>query len=231
MLLDTIHSREDLLAVPEQQLPALCEEIRQFLVQNVSRTGGHLASNLGIVETTVAIHRVFDTSRDRLVFDVGHQCYVHKMLTGRMDRFDTLRQQGGLSGFPKPCESVHDAFIAGHASNAVSVALGMARARTLEGEDYHVLALMGDGAMTGGLAYVYDADNNFDQKCNLGSVDLETVMPHSADEAELLQLIYEHYMATRSRRAYDLLNNWPEERGKFIKVFPVEYRHALAMHS
>ena len=116
MLLDTIHSREDLLAVPEQQLPALCEEIRQFLVQNVSRTGGHLASNLGIVETTVAIHRVFDTSRDRLVFDVGHQCYVHKMLTGRMDRFDTLRQQGGLSGFPKPCESVHDAFIAGHAS-------------------------------------------------------------------------------------------------------------------
>ena len=153
MLLDTIHSREDLLAVPEQQLPALCEEIRQFLVQNVSRTGGHLASNLGIVETTVAIHRVFDTSRDRLVFDVGHQCYVHKMLTGRMDRFDTLRQQGGLSGFPKPCESVHDAFIAGHASNAVSVALGMARARTLEGEDYHVLALMGDGALTGGLAY------------------------------------------------------------------------------
>ena len=118
MLLDTIHSREDLLAVPEQQLPALCEEIRQFLVQNVSRTGGHLASNLGIVETTVAIHRVFNTSRDRLVFDVGHQCYVHKMLTGRMDRFDTLRQQGGLSGFPKPCESVHDAFIAGHASNA-----------------------------------------------------------------------------------------------------------------
>ena len=153
MLLDTIHSREDLLAVPEQQLPAMCEEIRQFLVQNVSRTGGHLASNLGIVETTVAIHRVFDTSRDRLVFDVGHQCYVHKMLTGRMDRFDTLRQQGGLSGFPKPCESVHDAFIAGHASNAVSVALGMARARTLEGEDYHVLALMGDGALTGGLAY------------------------------------------------------------------------------
>ena len=131
MLLDTIHSRQDLLDIPEDQLGTLCGEIRQFLVQNVSRTGGHLASNLGIVETTVAIHRVFDTSRDRLVFDVGHQCYVHKMLTGRMDRFDTLRQRGGLSGFPKPCESVHDAFIAGHASNAVSVALGMARARTM----------------------------------------------------------------------------------------------------
>ena len=153
MLLDTIHSRQDLLDIPEAQLGTLCDEIRQFLVQNVSRTGGHLASNLGIVETTVAIHRVFDTSRDRLVFDVGHQCYVHKMLTGRMERFDTLRQQGGLSGFPKPCESVHDAFIAGHASNAVSVALGMARARTMEGADYHVLALMGDGALTGGLAY------------------------------------------------------------------------------
>ena len=153
MLLDTIHSRQDLLDIPEDQLGTLCGEIRQFLVQNVSRTGGHLASNLGIVETTVASHRVFDTSRDRLVFDVGHQCYVHKMLTGRMDRFDTLRQRGGLSGFPKPCESVHDAFIAGHASNAVSVALGMARARTMAGEDYHVLALMGDGALTGGLAY------------------------------------------------------------------------------
>lgn len=153
MILETIHSREDLLALPEQQLPALCDEIRQFLVQNVSRTGGHLASNLGIVETTVALHRVFDTSRDRLVFDVGHQCYVHKILTGRMEQFATLRQQGGISGFPKPCESVHDAFIAGHASNAVSVALGMARARTLSGDDYHVLALLGDGALTGGLAY------------------------------------------------------------------------------
>ena len=153
MLLDTIHSRQDLLDLPEEQLGTLCDEIRQFLVQNVSRTGGHLASNLGIVETTVAIHRVFDTSRDRLVFDVGHQCYVHKLLTGRRDAFDTLRQFGGLSGFPKPCESVHDAFIAGHASNAVSVALGMARARTLQREKYQVVAVLGDGALTGGLAY------------------------------------------------------------------------------
>lgn len=102
MLLDTIHSRQDLLDIPEDQLGTLCGEIRQFLVQNVSRTGGHLASNLGIVETTVAIHRVVDTSRDRLVFDVGHQCYVHKMLTGRMDRFDTLRQRGGFPAFRSP---------------------------------------------------------------------------------------------------------------------------------
>ena len=153
MILETIHSPEDVKKLDKHQLPELCAEIREFLVQNVSRTGGHLASNLGAVELTVAIHRVFDTQRDRLVFDVGHQCYVHKALTGRQELFSTLRQFGGLSGFPKPRESVHDAFIAGHASNSVSVALGMARARTLTGGDYRVLALIGDGALTGGLAY------------------------------------------------------------------------------
>ena len=131
----------------------LCQQLRWELVEDVARTGGHLASNLGSVELTVAIHRVFDTSRDRLVFDVGHQCYPHKMLTGRREQMDTLRQYGGLAGFPKPKESVHDAFIAGHASNSVAVALGMARARTMLGEDYKVLTLIGDGALTGGLAY------------------------------------------------------------------------------
>ena len=153
MILETIHSPEDVKKLDKHQLPQLCAEIREFLVQSVSRTGGHLASNLGAVELTVAIHRVFDTEKDRLVFDVGHQCYVHKALTGRQELFSTLRQFGGLSGFPKPRESVHDAFIAGHASNSVSVALGMARARTLTGGDYRVLALIGDGALTGGLAY------------------------------------------------------------------------------
>ncbi len=153
MLLESIHSPADVRALPEGQLPQLCQELREFLVKSVSQTGGHLASNLGTVELTVAIHRVFDTERDRLVFDVGHQCYVHKILTGRRERFDTLRQLDGLSGFPKPHESVHDAFIAGHASNSVSVALGLARARTLGGGDYCVLALIGDGALTGGLAY------------------------------------------------------------------------------
>ena len=132
---------------------SLCAQLRGQLVDSVSKTGGHLASNLGVVELTVALHRVFDTGRDRLVFDVGHQCYPHKMLTGRAGAMDTLRTLGGLSGFPKPAESVHDAFIAGHASNAVSVALGMARARTLLKEAYSVIALLGDGALTGGLAY------------------------------------------------------------------------------
>lgn len=153
MVLETIHSRDDLLRLTPEEQRTLCAEIRQFLVEHVSRTGGHLASNLGIVETTVAIETVFDTRRDRLVFDVGHQSYVHKILTGRMERFDTLRQYGGIAGFPKPCESECDAFVAGHASNAVSVALGMARARTLRGENYQVAALLGDGALTGGLAY------------------------------------------------------------------------------
>lgn len=153
MILNRIHSPRDVKALDESELPLLCSELRDFLVEQVSHTGGHLASNLGVVELTVALHRVFDTSHDRLVFDVGHQCYVHKILTGRAERFATLRRLNGISGFPKPCESEHDAFIAGHASNSVSVALGMARARTMLHEDYSVLALIGDGALTGGLAY------------------------------------------------------------------------------
>jgi len=137
----------------DQEGEALCTRLRRELVEDVSRTGGHLASNLGAVELTVALHRVFDTSVDRLVFDVGHQCYTHKLLTGRREEMSTLRQYGGIAGFPKPRESVHDAFVAGHASNSVAVALGMARARDMLGEKYKVIALLGDGALTGGLAY------------------------------------------------------------------------------
>lgn len=153
MILERISSPEDVKQLSREELAPLCGELRRFLVESVSRTGGHLASNLGAVELTVALHRIYDTSRDRLVFDVGHQCYIHKALTGRRELFGTLRQLEGLSGFPKPGESRHDAFVAGHASNSVSVALGMARARTLRGEDYGVAALIGDGALTGGLAY------------------------------------------------------------------------------
>ena len=152
-MLESIHSPSDVKTLNYAQTRQLCDELRAFLVRSVAKTGGHLASNLGVVELTVAIHRVFDTSRDRLVFDVGHQCYVHKILTGRREQMDTLRQFGGLSGFPKPYESVHDAFMAGHASNSVSVALGMARARTMQHQDYDVIALIGDGALTGGLSF------------------------------------------------------------------------------
>lgn len=144
---------QDLHQISDQEAEALCQELRRSLLATVSQTGGHLASNLGAVELTVAIHRVYDTAKDRLVFDVGHQCYCHKILTGRAEWMTTLRKMGGLSGFPKPEESEHDAFIAGHASNSVSVAVGMARARTLQKQDYQVIALIGDGALTGGLAY------------------------------------------------------------------------------
>ena len=144
---------QDLSGLSDSEAAALCGLLRARLIDSVSRTGGHLASSLGAVELIVAIHRVFHTERDRLVFDVGHQCYAHKLLTGRDGAMDTLRCLGGLSGFPKPSESIHDAFVAGHASNSVSVAIGMARARTLQKENYHVLALIGDGALTGGMAY------------------------------------------------------------------------------
>ena len=153
MILETINSPADVKRLSEEDAARLCQELRRFLVEQVSRTGGHLASNLGVVELTVAIHRVYDTASDRLVLDVGHQCYVHKALTGRRELFGTLRQFGGLSGFPKPYESVHDAFMAGHASDSVSVALGMARARTLLGAEYQVAAVIGDGAGVGGLSF------------------------------------------------------------------------------
>lgn len=151
--MNQIEEYESLAQISDQEAEALCQTLRRRVIQVVSKTGGHLASNLGAVELTVAIHRVYDTSRDRLVFDVGHQCYVHKMLTGRNGRMETLRSFGGIAGFPKPAESVHDACIAGHASTAVSTALGMAVARTRLGENYRVVALLGDGSLTGGLAY------------------------------------------------------------------------------
>ena len=152
-ILEKINGHEDLLQLSDEELEQLCHEIREFLVNSVAQTGGHLASNLGVVELSVAIETVFDTAVDRLVFDVGHQSYVHKLLTGRREEFSNLRQFGGMAGFPKPSESDSDAFVAGHASSSVSIALGMAKARTLSGGDYDVLALIGDGAVTGGLAY------------------------------------------------------------------------------
>ena len=152
-ILRDVHTREDLLKLSEPQRACLCREIREFLIENVSKTGGHLAGNLGVVELSVAIETVYDTRTDRLVFDVGHQSYVHKILTGRQETFSGLRQFGGISGFPKPAESVTDAFVAGHASSSVSIALGMARARSLLGENYDVVALVGDGAATGGMIY------------------------------------------------------------------------------
>ena len=130
-ILQNIHGHEDLIRLSDEERNTLCAEIREFLISHVSQTGGHLASNLGVVELSVAIETVYNTMEDRLVFDVGHQSYVHKLLTGRQADFAHLRQFGGMSGFPKPSESDSDAFVAGHASSSISIALGMARARTL----------------------------------------------------------------------------------------------------
>lgn len=152
-LLNRVDSPKDLKRLKMDELKQLAEEIRQFLLEKVSRTGGHLASNLGVVELTIALHYVFNSPFDKVIWDVGHQAYVHKILTGRREQFDTLRQFGGLSGFPKRSESVHDIFDTGHSSTSISVALGMARARDLKNEKYNVVAVIGDGALTGGMAF------------------------------------------------------------------------------
>ena len=164
-LLEKINDPEELKKLPEDKLEDLCAEIREFLIESVSKTGGHLSSNLGTIELTVALHRAFTTPRDEIVFDVGHQCYTHKLLTGRRERFNTLRQLDGLSGFPNPNESRHDSFIAGHGNTAISLAIGMAQAKKIKGDSGKVIALVGDGAFTGGM--VYEGMNNIDTLNNL----------------------------------------------------------------
>ncbi len=158
MLLDQINKTGDIKNIPQNQYPELAQEIRDFLIEKISVTGGHLASNLGAVELTMALHLALDLPKDRIIWDVGHQAYTHKLLTGRKDKFDTLRQYGGMSGFPKRSESDTDAFDTGHSSTSISAGLGMVKARDLKGEDYAVVSVIGDGSLTGGLAY--EAMNN-----------------------------------------------------------------------
>ena len=157
-LLDTINSPVDVKALTEEQLVQLAGEVRQLIIEVTANNGGHLAPNLGVVELTLALHKVFSTPKDKIIFDVGHQAYIHKIITGRREAFQTLRQYGGLSGFPKRSESEHDAFGVGHSSTSISAALGMAVARDVKGEDYDVVAVIGDGSMTGGMAF--EALNN-----------------------------------------------------------------------
>ncbi len=157
-LLSKIKGPEDVKRLGENELTRLCEEIRDLIIDTVSKNGGHLASNLGAVELTVALHRVFSTPEDAIIFDVGHQCYTHKLLTGRYDRFTTIRLKDGLSGFMRPDESEHDAFVTGHSSNSISAALGIYKAKAISGEKGTAVAVIGDGAMTGGMAY--EALNN-----------------------------------------------------------------------
>ncbi|MDY5782405.1 MAG: 1-deoxy-D-xylulose-5-phosphate synthase [Gemmiger sp.] len=163
--LDKIQATGDVKNLPQQELPLLCEDIRSFLIESVSATGGHLSSNLGVVELTVALHRALNLPQDKILFDVGHQCYTHKLLTGRRAGFAHLRQRDGISGFPAPQESECDTFIAGHGSTALSTAIGVARAKKIKGEPGKVVAIIGDGAFTGGM--VYEGMNNVSTLNNL----------------------------------------------------------------
>lgn len=201
-LLDAINSPEDLRAMRREQMPLLCEEIRRFLVDSVGRTGGHLASNLGVVELTVALHRVFNTPHDHLIFDVGHQAYVHKLLTGRREEFPTLRRPGGLSGFTRRSESEYDPFGAGHSSTSVSAALGFAEADRLKGNDAYTVAVIGDGAFTGGM--VHEALNNADSRLPLIIVLNENEMSISRNTGAFARYIAgirasRGYLATKRR--------------------------------
>lgn len=157
-MLEKIQKPNDIKKIPADQLPALAEEIRKYIIESLSKTGGHLASNLGVVELTIAMHRVFDLPKDKLIWDVGHQSYTHKILTGRKDGFETLRREGGISGFPKRSESDCDVFDTGHSSTSISAGVGYVRARELKKENYSVISIIGDGALTGGMAY--EALNN-----------------------------------------------------------------------
>ncbi len=208
-----ISSIEDFRRIPEDELDGLAAEIREFLVQSVSKTGGHLASNLGVVELTIALQKAFDTPNDKIIFDVGHQTYVNKILTGRAAKFDTLRQLGGLSGFPKTAESEFDTFNTGHSSTSISAALGMLRAMRLKGENGRAVAVIGDGALTGGMAFeaLNDAgqselplivvlnDNNMSISRNVGALPrhLDSIRASSG------------YLAFK-RRTVDLLDKMPK---------------------
>ncbi|MDY3250190.1 MAG: 1-deoxy-D-xylulose-5-phosphate synthase N-terminal domain-containing protein, partial [Candidatus Choladocola sp.] len=158
MLLEKINAVNDIKNIDKEDLPLLAREIREFLIEKISRTGGHLASNLGVVELTMALHLSFQLPEDKIIWDVGHQSYTHKILTGRKDGFDQLRKFGGMSGFPKRAESDCDAFDTGHSSTSISAGLGYVCARDVQGEQYSVVSVIGDGALTGGMAY--EALNN-----------------------------------------------------------------------
>ena len=166
-LLNNINDPADLRQLPRTQLTPLAQELRQFLLESVSKTGGHLSSNLGTVELTIALHYVYDTPRDRIVWDVGHQTYSHKILTGRRGRMPSLRQLNGLSGFPKRDESEYDTFGTAHSSTSISAALGMAAAAKLKGEDRHAIAVIGDGSMTAGMAFEALNNAGVEEDCNL----------------------------------------------------------------
>jgi 1-deoxy-D-xylulose-5-phosphate synthase len=203
-VLQTISSPADLRALPAEQMPQLAAEIRDFLVTEVSKTGGHLGPNLGVVELTIALHRVFDSPRDAIVFDTGHQSYVHKLLTGRQD-FSKLKKKGGLSGYPSRAESVHDVVENSHASTALSWADGIAKARRLKGErGRHTVAVIGDGALTGGMAW--EAINNIAADKDLPLVIV--VNDNERSYAPTTGGLADHLATLRTTRGYERFLDW-----------------------
>ncbi len=201
MILEKINSPKDLKAVPQEQLGVLAQEIRNELLNTVSVTGGHLAANLCVVELTLALHRVFDSPKDKIIFDVGHQSYVHKLLTGRREQFSTLRQFGGISGFPKMSESEHDAFGVGHSSTSISAAAGIAAANAISGDDSYTVAVVGDGAFTGGM--IYEALNNCADKEKLIIILNDNEMSISPNVGGMS----EYFSKVRSSAKYFRLKN------------------------
>lgn len=206
-ILDRVNSPLDLKMLSLEEMNRLAAEIRQLMLDVVSKNGGHLAPNLGVVELTIALHRVFDSPRDKFVFDVGHQAYIHKIITGRKDRFPTLRQYKGLSGFPKRQESEHDVFGVGHSSTSISAADGIAAARDLLGDDYHVVAIIGDGAMTGGMSF--EALNHVgDTKRRLIIILNDNEMSISKNVGAMSQYLYQLRTGETYNRLKHNLENW-----------------------
>lgn len=211
-LLDTIDSPADLKKLPVSDLPALCEELREAIIRTCARNGGHLGSSLGAVEINVALHYVFDSPRDKLVWDVGHQAYAHKLLTGRRERFETIRTEGGLAGFPERDESPHDAFGVGHASTSISAALGMIEAKRVTGEPGKVVAVVGDGALTGGVAF-----EGLNQAGYLGRNLLVVLNDNEMSISPNVGAMSEWFSKKFASRTY---NRWRKQVKEFLAAVP-----------
>ena len=213
-LLSQVKSPEDLKKIDNLEL--LCEEIRQKLIQVVSENGGHLSSNLGVVELTVAIHKIFDLPEDKIVWDVGHQCYAHKMLTGRLDKIGTIRKEGGLSGFTNRSESEYDIFTSGHSSTSISAAVGLARAKKINGESGSVVAVIGDGALTGGLAY--EGLNNAQKLKNFILILNDNHMSISKNVGAVARYLTAARMGVTYRKAKNALSGVLEKTAFGMKI-------------
>ncbi len=218
MLLDKINSPVDLKALSVQELSELAEELRPYIIDIISKTGGHLSSNLGVVELTIALHYVFNTPEDKIVWDVGHQCYTHKILTERRDRFKTIRQDGGLSGFPLRTESLYDVFDTGHASNSISIATGLAESKAKQNQDHKVIAIIGDGSLAGGMA--------FEALNHAGHLKSDMIVILNDNEMSISKNIGALSSHLNRIMTGEFVSNVREELKKFMKNMPTVYKTA-----